>query len=208
MDTETVTNISIVFSSISAVAAAASAFGAFWAIRKSTENINAERLAASQAKENERLLEHATTTLLRAFIALRGESEKATQPPKNRLNWLTSARLIEEYKATKSKISSDFILRECESHEEHWRHQFYLLLHPISRSNEGFKYFDRVSEQELGVSPTSAIVVMAFASWPNGKVDNLKKYKKAQDAVDALGVDNTWSNLRLHLRDKGVKVPD
>lgn len=208
MDTEPLTYISIAFSSISAIAAAGSAFAAFWTIKKNTENLHSERASESEARENERLLEHAKTTLERAFIALRGKSDKATVAPKSRLNWLTSARLIEEYKVTKSRISSDVILRECESHEEHWRHQFYLLLDPISQGNEGFKYYDRVSPQELGVSPTSAIVVMAFATWPDSKIDDLKKYKSAQDAVDALGVDEKWSSLRTHLRDKGVRLTD
>ncbi|WP_063912497.1 hypothetical protein [Pseudomonas sp. p21] len=208
METETATYISFALSAISAIAAAASAFGAFYTIKKTAQNSKLEQEADNQAREDERLMNHAKTTLERAYLALRGPSERAAEPPRDRLNWLTSARLIEEYKATKKRITSDFTMRECESHEEHWRHQFYLLLSPVAKRLGGIEYYRRISDQELGIDPVSAIIVKAFATWPDDKNDPLDKYRSPQDAANKLGVSNIWTSFRFHLKDIKVNLPD
>lgn len=208
METETATYISYALSTVSAIAAAASAFGAFYTIKKTGQNSRIERDADGQAREDDRLLNHAKTTLERAYLALRGPSARATEPPRDRLNWLTSARLIEEYKATKKRITSDFTMRECESDEEHWRHQFYLLISPVAKRLGGIDYYRRISDQELGIDPVSAIIVKAFATWPEDRDDPLNKYKSPQDAANKLGVSRVWTSFIFHLKDIKVNLPD
>ncbi|UQS92526.1 hypothetical protein M5C90_15855 [Pseudomonas chlororaphis subsp. piscium] len=120
-----------------AFAGAASAVFAGWAIRK-----------ASKERKNTHLLNHAKSSLERAFQALCEGTSSGEPPASDRLAWLTCARLIEEYKSAKGMIKDRLTLRECESHEEHWRHQFYLRLEPISEApadyfsarNGGSKY--------------------------------------------------------------------
>jgi hypothetical protein len=193
---------------IAAFAGAASAIAAFRAIRRNDENLRIERKNADDARrdeqrrsdeirENERLLNHATTTLERAFLALRGPDTSITHPPRNRLNWLTAARLIEEYKKTKARMRDPLLLQECESHEEHWRHQFYLKLIPLADGHPD--YFQHSTDSENNIQPTSAVVVHAFASWPEGKTDPLRIYRSETDAIEKLGIEFYWFNLQRAL---------
>lgn len=190
---------------IAAFAGAASAIAAFRAIGRNDKNLRIERKYADDARrdeqrrsdeirENERLLNHATTTLERAFLALRGPDASITHPPRNRLNWLTAARLIEEYKKTKARMKDPLLLQECESHEEHWRHQFYLKLTPLA---DGYAdYFQHSTDSGNNIQLTSAVVVHAFASWPKGKLDPLSIYQSEKDAAEELGIDFFWFNLQ------------
>jgi len=57
-------------------------------------------------------------------MAPMGGSTNLNKPTKNRLSWLTAARLIEEFKATKERITDPLLSQECLSHETHWRLQF------------------------------------------------------------------------------------
>ncbi|MCX2706051.1 MULTISPECIES: hypothetical protein [Pseudomonas] len=190
IDQDTNTLWTIGLNAASAIAAAASAFGAFWTIRKNSLNLREERKASDEVRENERLLNHATTTLERAFSALMGGNIALSFPPSDRLAWLTAARLITEYQNTKVRISSSQLLQECESHEEHWRHQFYLKLNEITRQSQD--YYATGSIQK-----SSAVIVHAFSDWPEGKVDTIPG--NHHEAIETHGVRPWWLGLRHYL---------
>lgn len=174
---------------VAATAGAASAFAAFWTIRR-----------ASKARANERYLDYAVTTLERAFSALMGRSEAGALPPSDRLGWLTSARLIEEYKSAKKRIKDPIILQECESHEEHWRNQFHLALSPLENiSPEYYSPGKGAKKDKAPIHDVSAIIIHAFASWPKGKADPIDAYETTEVAISKLGVSPWWITLRRHL---------
>ncbi len=180
MDTWTiVVNIAQTFA---AVAAAASALFAGLTVRNYLKD-----------RANAHLLSHAKTSLQRAFEALCGTTQ-AGAPPHDRLAWLTSARLIEEYKATKERISDKLTLQECESHEEHWRHQFYMRLESLQAGPASY-FTPRPQGSEI--QKTSAIIIHHFATWPEGRIDPLSKYQSSDDTYDKLGIHMKWFHLRI-----------
>ena len=151
----------------------------------------------ARERSDERLASFAIRTLERAYQSLVGAGYVAGPVPADRLAWLNSARLIEQYKDAKRRIKSPVVLHECEGHEEYWRHQFYLALQPTSRV--AVDYF---SAPLTGVPPIheiSAVVVHAFATWPEGKSDPLDSYKNKDDAVSKLNVHLMWFSLRRYL---------
>lgn len=181
-----------IFTVLSALAAAGSALLAWRAIRQQEK----ERLQAVARQENERLLEHATTSLERAFSALMSGDPSQPSPPKDRLAWLTAARLIEEFKETKARVSDELLMRELESHEEHWRRRFYLKLHPLAGAN--IKFFKPSNPYlEEAIDLASAVVVHAFADWPEGRVDPLDALGSAKEARDRLKPSKKWLSLDL-----------
>ncbi|WP_348971417.1 hypothetical protein [Pseudomonas atacamensis] len=168
---------------VAAFAGAGSAFAAVWTIKKS-----------ASARENERLLGNAVTTLERAYRALCGQSDSSSLPPSDRVAWLTAARLIEDYKDAKKRLKDPLIIQECEAHEEHWRHQFYLKLTPLSMGH--LDYYQ-------GLYEISAIIVHAFASWPTGKADPVDRYASINEARSELKIDKTWTSLLAFLKQQG-----
>jgi hypothetical protein len=170
-----------------ACAGALSALFAFLTIRKSVNE-----------RRDDRLLNYAVKTLERAYESLVGDA-RVVPPPANRLAWLTTARLLEDYKKAKVRIRDKVALEELEGHEEHWRHQFYLALAPLENCQPEF-YSGSGNARFLDQIPKiTAIIIHAFASWPEYKVDPLDAYKNQQDAADRLGVSKMWIGLRRYL---------
>lgn len=169
-----------------ACAGALSAFFAFLTIRKSVNE-----------RRDDRLLNYAVQSLERSYLSLVGE-DRAIPPQPNRLAWLTTARLIEDYKKAKLRIRDKVALEELEGHEEHWRHQFYLALAPLEHTSPEF-YSIGQGKGKGPIEDVSAIVIHAFASWPNDKKDPLDAYKTREMAIATLGVSKWWITLRQHL---------
>ncbi|MFJ3431026.1 hypothetical protein [Pseudomonas fragi] len=169
---------------IAAFAGAGSAIAAICTIKKS-----------DRSRENERLLAYSVLTLERSFAALVGQSAQDSVPPPDRLGWLTSARLIEEYKSAKARLKDPLILQECNSHEEHWRNQFRARLELIPYDPARYFTLGGIGH---GVHKTSAVIVHSFATWPDGKIDELDKYMNTADAINKLGISNLWVGLRRY----------
>lgn len=167
------------------VATAVFAGGSAWAAAHAIR-------VAIKSRNNERLLAYATMTLERAYLALKDPSHETPFPRADRLAWLTAARLIEEYKSAKARIEDPIILRECESHEEHWRRSFFLMLEPLALGHAAFYSAGSISE-------TSAIIIHAFSEWPEGQADPLDAYPSVAVAMDKLGVSMRWFSLRTFL---------
>lgn len=192
-----VTAIAAIAAAISAMTSAISAKAARSAIKQNEELSTAARESEDSQRENTRLLEHATTTLQRSYIALTGGAERLSFPPCSRINWLTAARLIEEYKNTKTRISEPLLLQECLSHEAHWRNQFSLRLEKIGLSVPG--YFEQSGPIDSRIELTSAVIVCGFSTWPEEQDDLIKKYKSPMNAVEQIGLSPRWAQLKFHL---------
>lgn len=152
---------------------------------------------SARERSDERMASYAARTLERAYASLVGNESTDGKAVCDRLAWLTSARLIQQYKDTKSRIKSSVVLHECEGHEEHWRHQFFLALTHLE--NISPEYYS-IGKGKGPIADISAIIVHAFASWPEGKTDPLDVYNSADDAVRSLGVNPWWITLRRHLK--------
>lgn len=174
------------FSAGSALAGALSAYAAFRTIKTTVVS-----------RQNETALNSAVRTLERAYTALTG-GNGSTTVLQDRLAWLTSARLIEEYKALKALIKDEHVLRECNGHEEHWRHEFYKALEAISKVPAS--YYSHRTAETGPIHPVSAVIVHAFASWPKGKDDPIDAYKNTDEAVEKLGLSPFWFGLRSYLK--------
>lgn len=132
----------------------------------------------ARTQASQRLLDQAQLSLERAYEALSSEGRHVGPPAADRLNWLTSARHIERYKALKGQLVDKVHLLVCEEQEEYWRHRIYLCLatpQPLPTSY----YQERLQpEPKAAIHKTSALVIHAFAKWPEGRADPL-------DAVNA-----------------------
>jgi hypothetical protein len=129
--------------------------------------------ARTLASQN--ILDQAQLSLERAYQALTSDGTQLCPPAPDRLNWLTTARHLQAFKGLKAKLKSEVHRTICEEQEEYWRHRFYLCL----RSNELQQpsYY----MESLGPNPKdpidkrSALVVHAFAKWPDGRPDPIDK---------------------------------
>jgi hypothetical protein len=122
-------------------------------------------------QQNHELLNQAVLSLERADKAISNDGRSVRPVVADRLNWLTCARHIESYKALKKKIKTDIHLSVCNEHEEFWRHQFYLCLGMYNIHLSSYYDESPPPEEKSGIEPRSALIIYAFASWPNGKLD-------------------------------------
>jgi hypothetical protein len=185
------TTVAAVAAALSAITGAASAYAAFRAIKENNSNHTKAKEVAENERKNERLLAHAITTLERSYRTLDGGKSSLSVPPKSRINWLTSARLIQEYKSTKSRIQDPLILQECISHEAYWRNQFYVRIDPLGH---GFPdYFKQENGESIQL--TSAMVVADFATWPEGTEDPLAELEASPEAISGRPLHLKWFYL-------------
>ncbi len=180
---------------ISAITSAISARAAYGAIKQNDLLHSSELKSTEVQRENSRLFDHAIMTLERAFMALMGGASTLNVPPQNRLNWLTAARLIEEFKNTKERISDPLLTQECLSHEAHWRLQFARKLEELGTGHPD--YFKQTGKVRIHL--TSAIIVCAFSEWMEELGDAIDARGNPQQAVEALGVSPAFAQLKFHL---------
>lgn len=180
---------------ISAITSAISARAAYRAIKQNDLLHSKEQKSTEAQRENTRLFDHAIMTLERAFMALMGGDSTWNIPPKSRLNWLTAARLIEEFKDTKARISDPLLAQECLSHEAHWRLQFARKLEELGTGHAD--YFRQSGKVRIHL--TSAIIVCAFSEWMGELSDAIDERGSPQQAVEELGVSPVFAQLKFHL---------
>jgi hypothetical protein len=126
------------------------------------------------SKEDQELCTYASKVLSESYKELSQNSIDTTVIEANRLNWLTSARLILRHKKIKSKIKSDVYKLICEEDERHWEHEFYkLLAHPELNHSAYFKGSQMLQTCE-NISPNSAVIIFKFAKWRTGYIDPMK----------------------------------
>lgn len=135
--------------------------------------------ADSELAKDKEICSQAILSMERAFQALSGGNGVTTPPEANRLNWLTASRQILRFKKLKDKITSELYRIVCSEHEEHWRHQFYLLLeHNIFLSPSYFQGQDHGPASSENIDPTSALVILNFKQWDPQQEDPLDEVDK------------------------------
>jgi hypothetical protein len=139
---------------------------------------NKAKSDAELSKEKE-ICDQAVKAIERAFSSLTGEKEAKEAPEPNRLNWLTSARLILKFKELKSLLKTDLYKLICSEHEEHWRHQFYLCLsHSELLSTLYYQDKKMLPNSRENIDPRSALIIANFTQWPPGLDDPIDKVDK------------------------------
>ncbi|MGK8200602.1 hypothetical protein [Burkholderia cepacia] len=125
-------------------------------------------------QKNAALLDQAVRALERAYNALTVNGTQKDPVPADRLNWLTAARNLETYKALKREIGVKVHRRIADDHEEHWRNLFYLALQGNAYHQPTY-YREPIgaprAQRTGGIEPHSAVIVHAFAKWPDGRPD-------------------------------------
>jgi hypothetical protein len=156
----------------------------------------------SRTNESQQTLNQAVISLERAYEVLSGGDTKTRPPAADRLNWLTAARHIERYKALKKSITNKTHLTICEEQEEYWRHKFYTCLDSPDLFHQTYYMEKLTSPITSGVEPRSALVVHAFAKWPDGRADPIDKVDAASLIRDGKALEGNYG-----LRDYLSNIP-
>lgn len=133
-----------------------------------------------RTQKSQKFLEHATHSLERAYEVLSSSGHQIQPPTPDRLNWLTAARHIEQYRRLRKSIKCKEHQLVCEEQEEYWRHKFYVCLDTPNTLMQDYYQERTLPSGQLGIEPRSAIIVHDFAKWPDGK----------QDPIDLANVDS------------------
>lgn len=130
----------------------------------------------------------AIQALERAYATLTQEGLQRSPPAADRLNWLTAARGIQDYKVLRSQLKTDLYRQLCDANEHHWRHQFHLAL-------EKGSIYQMAYFVEGSLEKNSTAVVFAFSAWPDDRKDPLN----AVD-IDALFEESNILRMNIGLR--------
>ena len=129
----------------------------------------------ARAQASQKLLDQAQLSLERAYEALSSGGRELSPPAPDRLNWLTAARHIQRYKSLKDKLTDRTHRTICEEQEEYWRHRIYLCLQ-TSQPYQPTYYMEQLAPSpRSAIDKTSALIIHAFAKWPDGRADPLEK---------------------------------
>lgn len=133
----------------------------------------------SELAQDKEICGQSILALERAFQTLSGSHGTTTPPEASRLNWLTTSRQILRFKKLKATLRTQLYRTVCSEHEEHWRHQFFLLLEHRELLNPS--YF-QVQNHGLFTSeniyPKSALVIFNFKQWDPQQEDTLDEIDK------------------------------
>ncbi|WP_431023541.1 hypothetical protein [Halomonas sp. H5] len=124
-----------------------------------------------RTQKSQKFLDQATLSLERAYEALSSNGQNIQPPASDRLNWLTAARHIEQYRRLKNLIKCKEHQLVCEEQEEFWRHKFHVCLNGSRPLLIDYYQEKPEPEKKLGIEPRSAVIIHAFAKWPDGKED-------------------------------------
>lgn len=143
-------------------------------------------LWSQKTTRDKEIIQQLTLILERAYSILTDQGKNTAPPPPDRLNWLTSARLLLRYKKLKLSLSTDVYKTICDEQEEYWRYKFYLLIKDQSNySNSFFGSSSGIGSINSNIAPKSALVVFNFASWN----------KERQDPLETMDVPAYFSSL-------------
>ena len=134
------------------------------------------------------VFKEAILALERSYRALMHGRQAGQRPDADRLNWLTAARHIESYKALRDSLKTTLYSKLCREHEEYWRNEYYLCI--LKEKIYQASYFEHGP-----IEPRSAIVIFAFAAWPNSK----------QDPIDRLDIEALFSGSDLLAGNAGLR---
>lgn len=133
---------------------------------------------ASKLHDGERYLQHAIASLERAYLVI-SDSDKSPKPVRDRMAWLTCARLLLSARDVAIRITDSEGLRALyDGEEEYWRNRFYEYFQPTS--SDAFApeqdYFEQAGKIAGEVVDERSIrTVYDFMKWPNARVDPIQE---------------------------------
>jgi hypothetical protein len=145
-------------------------------------------LAPIRNHHDSQVSQQAILALERAYLTLTQNGGQLRPPPADRLNWLTAARGIQDYKMLRGRLKTALYRQLCDANEHHWRHQFYLAL-ATGNAYQPAYFIDGQLEK------SSAAVVFAFSSWSNRRDDPLDDVD-----IDALFEESNALRMNVGLR--------
>lgn len=165
--------------------------------------------------DDEKYIEHAVTCMERAYSTLEVQrADGPTEVMRDRLAWLTCARLILSAKDAYARVSPDaHALRTLyEGEEEYWRRKFYLLLKTgggrrgIFEIKEYFSY--KTGTLNRGsftlIHEGSVRVISEFLVWPDGRLDPIDSVPEyTDDEIEAM--NGSMRGVREHLQEMRVE---
>lgn len=136
-------------------------------------------------KDSKDYFDHAVRCLERAFDTISAR-DTSKAPVRERLAWLTCARLLLSAQAAAELISQDSTgLRTLyDGESEHWRRKFYELFQPTSQDsfgNDSVYFLTDDSKPPMTIEERSTRVIYDFIAWPPGKSDPIDKIARYSD---------------------------
>lgn len=150
-----------------------------------------------RTNKSQLILNQAMQSLEHAYNTLTADGKHLTPPLPDRLGWLTAARHLTRYESLKISISDATHKIICDEQEEFWRHKFYLCLQ--SPDLQQPSYYSKKPPLDAGIEPTSALVIHAFAKWPDNRSDPLDSV----NIGDLMSIKNALQGnygLQIHLK--------
>lgn len=136
--------------------------------------------------------DHAVKSLERAYGVISGGDQSAG-PVRDRLAWLTCARLLLSAKEVSAQISnqSKGLKALFAGEEEHWKFRFHELFHGVSPAvGRDSAFFSSPTNPQLeGIEERSIRVVFDFVTWPEGKEDAIARVPRyTREEVRSMGL--------------------
>lgn len=153
------------------------------------------------ADDDKNYFNHAVSSLERAYDVI-SAGDQSTGPVRERLAWLTCARLLLSAKDVSALISdqSKGLRALFAGEEEHWRYCFYELFQrvnpPVGRNPTFFSCPTNPQRDEI--DERSIRVVFDFVNWPEGKEDSIACVPRyTEEELNAMGL--LMSGVREYL---------
>jgi hypothetical protein len=204
----------LILTAITAMATLGAAIAAYLNAKAMTNQIK----KIDEYRNNDRLLQHAIQQLERGYEILVGtggvyeimKGDKAgfgklicdkKLPPPDRLAWVTTAKLIIEFQKTKELIFDKVSIRECQSHEDYWRHRFHLIIFPLTKAAEPPLGNDRKISLNYYYSHLmhpllpEIIIIHAFSDFNATTSDVIKVHPDVKDMINAWAPSEIFKNL-------------
>ena len=133
-----------------------------------------------RVQNSQEILHQSILSLERAFAAISKNGQEVSPPEPDRLNWLTAARHLEQYRKLKARLTLKTHQIVCEEHEEYWRHQFYSCLNTSPLLSAAYYREKTKPDKHAQIEPKSAIIIHNFAKWPEDRDDPIEKVDVAE----------------------------
>ena len=151
------------------------AFASFLGLLATLQEQRAAALRLKTETDDLNYFNHATESIERAYEALAGANPDG-KPVRDRLAWLSCARLLLSAKEVAKQISTSSVglIALYDGELEYWRSRFYDLLNPRGGLRVGAQatFFGHpVPNDGVQIEERSIRVIFEFADWPQGKPD-------------------------------------
>lgn len=148
-----------------------------------------------RTQKSQEIMNQAVRSLERAYEILTDGGAHVDPPAPDKLNWLTAARHIVQYRTLKKRIALRVHLDVCEEHEEYWRNKIYASVSkPVGMDLAYYEGRPQPNQQDA-IDVKSAIIVHEFAKWPKDRMDPI-------DTVDEITM---ITERKVHVGNRGLR---